>query len=243
MHGAELLVPRDDLHRFAIDLREAGEVAYNIEQVRRREHARHEQLLRREGFHAQPGSELRRVERVGVFPFLIVAVIRANRAQLRRLPACRYEQLRRMKQRLRALYLGHILPLVAVAQQLVDGLRQRVFDGGAFGLHHHQRDAVDEEHQIGHDVTLPRRRPGRIHAELIDDEEVIALRVVEIEVVNGDVFAALRSLNLRPLEQQLRGSLVCLDEIGLPQPLQTVDCFIYARRTFRVRLVQPGLIG
>ncbi len=45
VNGAELLVARHHLARLAVDLLEDGEVADQVEQVRRTQHARDENLL------------------------------------------------------------------------------------------------------------------------------------------------------------------------------------------------------
>ena len=59
------------------------------------------------------------------------------------------------------------------------------------GLHHHQGDAVDEQHKIGDDHSLVVLRSASLvassYAELRCDDELVqaALRVVEVEEANG----------------------------------------------------------
>jgi hypothetical protein len=48
-----------------------------------------------------------------------------------------------------------------------------------FCLYHHQRDAVDEQHDIRDDTGL--HAPRRINAELIDRVEDVPLRVGEVD--------------------------------------------------------------
>ena len=241
--GAELLVARYDFDGLAVDLGEAGEVAHNIQQVRWIQYPGDQGLLAGKTLHAQVGGDLGRIEGMGILPFLVMAIVRADGTQARRLEASGDQELGVTEELLRPFRLADPswvgagaswvgagpLALIAVAQELCDGMGERVLAVGALGLHDDQGNAVDEEYQVGDDVIAARRGPDRIDAELVDDEEVVALRVLEVEVMHGDVLAAAWPFHLRPLEQQVGGSLVGLDEVGLAQPLQAIDGLIDTR--------------
>ena len=79
-----------------------------------------------------------------------------------------------------------------VAAQLADGLGlPHVHERRRLGFHHHQRDAVDEEHQVGDDHTLVVVEVALLvaaqHAELRGDHELVqaARRIVKVEEPDG----------------------------------------------------------
>ena len=55
---------------------------------------------------------------------------------------------------------------------------KRVLDAGTLELRHDERDAVDEQHRVRDDVAAP---AGQFDFELVDDEEIVVLRVLEID--------------------------------------------------------------
>ncbi|MND94508.1 hypothetical protein D3C77_385400 [compost metagenome] len=83
------------------------------------------------------------------------------------------------------IYLKGAFTLVAVAPQLVDGRGQRFRDRRALALHHHQRDAIHQQHQIGDDEGLAAVEAGRaIDAVLVDHREAVVSGCIPVNVVN-----------------------------------------------------------
>jgi len=105
------------------------------------------------------------------------------------------------------------LALVAVAADLDVSLVERVGREfvGLFALHRHQRDAVDEEDDVGDDEVLD--PAGRVDAELVDGVEEVALRVLEVDQPDrGVVLAGALVAVDDGLDQQLLHRLVGLDQ-------------------------------
>ena len=100
-----------------------------------------------------------------------------------------------------------LLSLVAVAHQLLEGFVHRVGGEvvGVLALDHHQRQAVHEQHDVGDDEVLARSR--RVDAELVDGEEVVPLRVLEVDQLDVRVLLAgdFVDIDLRPVQQLLHG--------------------------------------
>ena len=77
-------------------------------------------------------------------------------------------------------------PLVAVAAELIDRIGQRFGHARAFAFHHHQRDAIHQQHQVGHDEHLAARITRRaVHPVLIDHGEGVSLGVRPVDEVDG----------------------------------------------------------
>ena len=111
-----------------------------------------------------------------------------------------------MEEALVALVVVDVAALVRVALQLVDRLDARVGDVRALALDDDERDAVDEEHDVGNDV-LVRLASGFVDAELVDRQEVVALRVLPVDVVHrlpAPAVAALDTVHGRTGEQKRR---------------------------------------
>jgi hypothetical protein len=109
------------------------------------------------------------------------------------------------------------LALVAVAAQLVHGLGQRLGHAGALALHHHQRDAVHQQHQVGHDEGLAAVEAGRaVHAVLVDDGEAVVAPGSPSRC-SGSSGRARRPSRAGPrpsaAQQQLGGGLVGLHQL------------------------------
>ena len=82
--------------------------------------------------------------------------------------------------------------LVGVAAQLVDRLGQRLGHAWALALDHHQRDAVHEQHEVGHDERLAAVVARRaVDAVLVDDGELVALGVLPVDEVDRLTAAAI----------------------------------------------------
>ena len=108
------------------------------------------------------------------------------------LAAGRDEDLRRLEQLRRPLVLPARAGLL-VAVELLDrfGL-PGVADGGALALDDHERQAVDEHHDIGDDVLLRAEHPV-----LAGDEPLVALRLVEVEEPDGVALASVAAVLLQ----------------------------------------------
>ena len=91
----------------------------------------------------------------------------------------------------------------AFAQLLVGGVHRvggrRVAD---LGLHHHQRQAVHEEHDVRDDELLHAAR--RLHAELVDRVKLISLRLPEVD---ADIPVAIKEADELEAEGPVRGGL------------------------------------
>ena len=103
--------------------------------------------------------------------------------------ATRHQELVGMEQRLVALVVIDFAAgpaRVAVTAQLVHGFGHGLGHRRAFALDHHQRNAVNEQHQVRHDEGLAPVKAGRaVDAILIDDGKFVALRVIPVDLVDG----------------------------------------------------------
>ena len=84
------------------------------------------------------------------------------------------------------------------------------------GLDHHQRKAVDEQHDVGNDAILHPAR--RVDAELVDRQEVVPLWVSEVDQLDVRILLAGQFvlIDLGAVEQFL-GVLVGFQETGAGQ--------------------------
>ena len=149
----------------------------------------------------------------------------SDRSELRSLPACANEQQIRVKEtRFSFAQSGRhgFGPAIAIAQELLEGsvhrvCRRRVAD---LRLHHHQRDAVHEKHDVRDDAALHAAR--RVDAELVDRMKDISFRVDEVDQLRDRIRLArdLIHIHLR-LEEELLHLLVGLQEraTGVSQEL------------------------
>ena len=100
-------------------------------------------------------------------------------------------------------------PLIAVAHQLLEGFVHRVRREvvGVLGLNDRQRQTVHKQHDVRDDEVLD--RPRRVDAKLVDGEEVIPFRVIEVDQLDIRVLLAgdFVDIDLRPI-QQLQHRLV-----------------------------------
>jgi hypothetical protein len=106
--------------------------------------------------------------------------------------------------------------LVGVAAQLVHRVGQRLGHRGALALDHHQRDAVHQQHEVGHDEGLAAVMARRaVDPVLVDHRELVALGVLPVDVVEGLAAAAVpagQAFDRDAGEQQLGGGAVGLDQ-------------------------------
>ena len=136
-----------------------------------------------------------------------------------------------MEELLAALVFLNLLALIRVAEQLPDSLPHGVGDLRTLALDDHERNAVDEEDDI-RDVALA----AAVYAQLVDDQEVVVRRLVEIDEVGDDIAAAVPvgiAFDRNPGKEQLGRTLVELDQRAGPKPLQGVDAALDPR------LVEP----
>ena len=120
-----------------------------------------------------------------------------------------------MEEALVALVVVNARSLVRVALQLVDRLDRRIGDVRALALDDDERDAVDEEHDVGHD-ELVRLPAGLVDAELVDRQELVALGVLPVDVVDrlaATAVPALDTVHRRAGEEKGRDLLVGLDQL------------------------------
>ena len=263
MDSAELLVARHHLACLAVHLLKDGEIAHQVEQVCRAQHAGHQHLLAvqmraavqpcrallciaeeerrahpfclfrpehgqfvrrflllgRRGQHTQLLGHRAHGHRAGVGPFQIRLWRRTDGGSTGLEEVAGDQELVGVEQTLDTLVLGverrkKFSALIRVAQELVDGLLQRILDARALELCHHQRDAVHEQHGIRDDMPAP---AGQLHLELVDDEEVVVCRVLEINEPHRLRTALLpvgQTIGDRALEQQL-----CRRLVDLHQPM------------------------
>ena len=98
-------------------------------------------------------------------------------------------------------------PGLLVAAQLAHRLGlPHVHQRRRLGLHHHQRDAVDEQHQVGldhplvvlHLIRCPElcRRTAAAHPELGGDDELVEPSLGVVEVEEADVAGVLPALGV-----------------------------------------------
>ena len=210
-------------HRF--DARAAVRVhkhragAQYLQQIGLGQHARHQPLLR---VHARKQQVVLRVQR---FPIVKMLFAGGDGAVVRLKPTTANQQQVAVKQARLALAQAcrsSVSALVHVALQLHKGFRHGVGTGfrALFALHHAQRYAVDQQHDVRNDELA--YAAGRVDAELVDGVETVVLGVCKVNQLHHRVSLArgLVNIHLR-LEQQRRNRLVGLQQraIGLAQQL------------------------
>ena len=119
---------------------------------------------------------------------------------------------------------------------MLEGFGHRVGAGRPtlLAFHHRQRDAVHEQHDVRNDELLHAAR--RVDAELVDRQEVIVLRPVEINQPHHRVLLPGQFIHVHlGLEQQLLHCLISLQQrfLGLTQNL--------ILQILQLTLGQPGL--
>ena len=193
--------------------------AQDLQQVGASQHACHEALLR---VHAVQCLVAQRVQR---FPVVKVLFCGGNGAVVRLQPTTANQQQVAVEQARLALAQAcrsSVSALVHVALQLHKGFRHGVGTGfrALFALHHAQRYAVDQQHDVRNDELA--YAAGRVDAELVDGVETVVLGVRKVNQLHHRVSLArgLVNIHLR-LEQQRRNRLVGLQQraIGLAQQL------------------------
>ena len=116
-----------------------------------------------------------------------------------------------IEQRRAAFSLGPAL--LAVAHQLVDRLGNRILHLGRLALDDDHRQAVEEQHNVRHDVVL-----GAEHAdlELADGDEAVVVSLIEIDEADGRAFLAGLSVlaDAGVLQQQPEEVLVVFQQAG-----------------------------
>ena len=138
---------------------------------------------------------------------------------------------------LKVFYLTGCMALVGIAAQLVYGRSQRLRHGWALAFHHHQGDAIHQQHQVRHDEGLASVIARRaVHAILIDHRKGVVLRYIPVNKANGLAAAAIpawQAVYRQAQQQQLSGRLICFDEFG---PRNSSNC---RHRFGNTLLIQP----
>ena len=175
VHGDELLVAGELAHGpAALDL-EHDEAPHDVEKVPRLQQPVEQDVLR--GRRApELLAEPLHGQGIRLLPFEEEPLRGADGAVDGALAAGGDENLRRLEQLRRPLVLPARAGLL-VAVELLDRFRlPGVADGGALALDDHEREAVDEHHDIGDDLLLRSKHPV-----LAGDEPLVAARLVEVE--------------------------------------------------------------
>ena len=133
----------------------------------------------------------------------------------------------RPEQALGALVLFGHAP-VGVAAQLVDGGGERVGDGRALGLDHHQRDAVHEQHDVRHDEPAVADGAGRVHAELVHRDELVLVVRLEADEADAALVLAIGARDVDAADDLVVQLLVDRDEVLRGRPFELRDRLVDA---------------
>ena len=211
LHGAELLVTPDDLDDLALVVGgEQREGADDVEQIVAVEHAGDQALLVVRA--AAAVIQIIQGTRERVRPAIeMLFVMGGDGAEFRFLPAGRDDELVVIEQRRAALALG--AALFAVAQQLVDGFGDGLLDLRRLAFDDHDRQAVQEQHDVRDDVMLGAEDA---HLELADGNEAIVVPVLEIDEAHRRAFLARLAVlaDAGVFQQQIEDMPVVLDQAG-----------------------------
>src|SRR6056297_625095 len=182
LDGTVLLIAGDQLGRPVLVAVEHGEMSELVEQAVWIEQRIQHPILRREvAIEIEAVDEVLVVQRVGVLPALVLARWGAVGAHYRALVPCRYRKLVIAEQ-----LLGPFAPtatFVLIARELVGGFRSWFGNRRGLALDNAQRQAVDEQHDV-RDYRLA----WPLDRELVQGEEIVVFRIVEVDVVDRLVF-------------------------------------------------------
>ncbi len=131
--------------------------------------------------------DVRHRDRRGVLPLGEVLGVGADRADAGLVVAGRNDELIRVEEALGSFVLVDFagsLALVRIAPQLVDGCRDGFRRARALALDDHDRNAVDEQHDVRGDESLG-KAAGAVDAELVDRREGVVLGVLPVDVLDG----------------------------------------------------------
>ena len=164
---------------------------------------------------AQLGCDVLARDRLRLLPLGEVLALRRERPDHRLVEVRGDHELVGVEEALVALVVVDARSLVRVALQLVDRFDGRVGDVRALALDDDERDAVDEEHDVGND-ELVRLTAGLVNAELVDRQELVALGMLPVDVVDrlaAPAVPALDAVHRRTGEEKGRDLLVGLDQL------------------------------
>ena len=141
----------------------------------------------------------------------LIYIAGGDGAELGLLPAGGDDELVVVEERRAAFALG--AALLAVAQQLVDGLRDGVLDLGRLALDHHDRQAVQEEDDVRDDMVL---RAQDAHLELADGDKAVVVPVGEVDKTHRRAFLAGPAVlaDARIFQEQREDVAVVLNQTG-----------------------------
>ena len=80
-----------------------------------------------------------------------------------------------------------VTALLAITEQLVDGLGNRFLDLGRLALDHYDWQAIQEQDNVWHDMVLCAEDT---HLELADGDETIVIPVLEVDKSDRRTFLA-----------------------------------------------------
>ena len=233
LDGAELLVAPHDLDRLALVVRrKEGEGADQVQEVVAVEHPGDEALLV-VGAAAAVGDLVHRPG-IGIGPAVeVLLAVGRDGAELGLVPAGGDDDLVVVEEGRAALALG--AALLAVAEQLVDGLGDGVLDLGRLALDHPDGQAVQEQDDVRDDVVL---RPQDAHLELADGDEAVVGSAVEVHEPHRRALLAGLAVDAhaRVFQEQREDVAVVLDQIGPGEARREL-----LDRLLHLIVLQPGV--
>ena len=176
LHCPELLVTPHHLDGLALVVdRKQREGANQVEQIAGIQHPRHQTLLI--VWASRPMLQIVHRPGIGVGPAVeMLLTVGGDGAEFGLLPTGRHHELAVVEENRASLAFG--LPLLAVAQKLIDGLRDGLLHLGRLALDHHHRQAVQEQHDVRNDVVLGSKDAN---LELADGDEAVVVAVIEVD--------------------------------------------------------------
>ena len=176
------------------------------------------------GLPSEPPARRERGARV--LPFEEVLGLRSEGPDPRFVAIGRNDELVGPEQLLVAL--GHAqVTLVGVPAQLLDALGHRVDHVRALALDDDERDAVDEQHDVRRNEVLG-LSARLVDPELVDRQEVVALRVVEVDephALRPALIPVRQARHGHALQQTLSHALIDLDELANLRARERRDSF------------------
>lgn len=148
-HTTILLIAAYQLYLLATVVHEQGVVTHDVQQVGRHEHTADQALLSGEVGLTELNGYLRLALRCHCLPAQVMGEASADGAHPRFVEVASHQELAGGEQsRCPLMLLDLVLQeaLVVIAAQLVHRIAEALRHSAALALHHHQRDAVDEQH-------------------------------------------------------------------------------------------------
>ena len=149
--------------------------------------------------------------------------VRADGAKLCLLAASHYQKLIEVKQGCAAFTTA--ATLLAVAQQLVNRLRNGVIDFGGLGLNDYQRQAIYKQHHVWNDVVLS---PQYAHLELANRHKAVVGVLLKIYKTHCRAFRACLAVfaDAGAFKQQPKNMQVVLQQATAGKARRQLLCHI-----------------